>query len=176
MTAGAPTAPSRLHRLARWRVPLGFALGGLVWWFASPTRASMVAGALIAVCGEALRVWAAGHLEKGREVTRSGPYRWMRHPLYVGSGIMGAGLAVGTASVASAAVIGAYVVVMFGVAIRHEERVLRERFGDEYDAYRDGRLVDGRRAFSAARAWRNREHRALVGMVGALLLLGLKAW
>ena len=26
-------------------------------------------------CGEALRIWAAGHLEKSREVTTSGPYR-----------------------------------------------------------------------------------------------------
>ena len=30
------------------------------------------------LAGEALRLWAAGHLEKGKEVTRSGPYRWVR--------------------------------------------------------------------------------------------------
>jgi hypothetical protein len=34
------------------------------------------AGLFVALAGEAsLRIWAAGHLEKSREVTRSGPYR-----------------------------------------------------------------------------------------------------
>ena len=33
-------------------------------------------GAVVALVGEALRIWAAGHLEKSREVTRSGPYRF----------------------------------------------------------------------------------------------------
>ena len=41
--------------------------------------------------GEALRMWAAGHLNKSREVTSSGPYRFVAHPLYVGSSMMGAG-------------------------------------------------------------------------------------
>lgn len=165
-----------LRRLARWRVPAGFALGLVVWWLATPTTTSLLLGALVAVCGESLRVWAAGHLEKGREVTKSGPYRWMRHPLYGGSAIMGVGLAIGAASVPASACVGAYVIVMFGVAIRYEEAVLRAAFGPEYDAYREGRAVDNQRAFSAARAWRNREHRALAGLVVGFLLLGIKAW
>ena len=59
--------------LTRWRVFLGFVFAALVLWLASPTRDSLLVGAAIAVAGECLRLWAAGHLEKSKEVTRSGP-------------------------------------------------------------------------------------------------------
>ena len=60
------------------------------------------------VVGEALRIWAAGHLEKGREVTRSGPYRWTRHPLYIGSAIIALGVVIAARS-AIVALLGAAV-------------------------------------------------------------------
>ncbi len=50
-------------------------------------------------------IWAAGHLNKSREVTASGPYRWVAHPLYVGSSIMGVGLAIASGSLIVAVVI-----------------------------------------------------------------------
>src|SRR5687768_4374284 len=77
------------RQLARWRVPLGYALGGVALWLADPTPRSLALGAAVGAVGEALRVWAAGHLEKGREVTNTGPYAVTRHPLYAGSTIMG---------------------------------------------------------------------------------------
>ena len=79
--------------LARWRVFLGFVSAALVLWLATPTWPSLALGAAIAIAGESLRLWAAGHLEKSREVTRSGPYRFTRHPLYLGSTLLGIGLA-----------------------------------------------------------------------------------
>ena len=62
----------------------GFSVRRGVLWLAQPTPRSLLIGGAIAVAGELLRIWAAGHLEKGREVTRSGPYRLTRHPLYLG--------------------------------------------------------------------------------------------
>ena len=53
---------------------------------AQPTWPFWRVGPAVALAGEVLRVWAAGHLEKSREVTSSGPYRFTRHPLYVGLG------------------------------------------------------------------------------------------
>src|SRR6476620_11935209 len=85
--------------LARRRVTLGFVFAIAVLCFASPSRDSLIAGAAIGVLGEAIRIWAAGHLEKSREVTTSGPYRFTRHPLYLGSSIMALGVAVGCRSV-----------------------------------------------------------------------------
>ncbi len=163
---------SATARLARLRVPLGFALAAIVFLVAHPTRASLAWGAAIVAIGEAIRIWAAGHVEKGREVTSSGPYRWVRHPLYIGSAVIGAGLAVVCHSLVAAVVVFSYLSVTLTAAIRTEEAWLRASFGDQYRQYCEGHTVA--RRFSASRAIRNREQRAMGGLVLGLLLLALK--
>ena len=64
--------------LARWRVFLGFVFSAIVLWLATPSPQSLAIGAAIAIGGESIRLWAAGHLEKSKEVTQSGPYRYTR--------------------------------------------------------------------------------------------------
>ena len=162
--------------LARRRVPLGFVFGALVLWLARPTRATLIAGVAIASIGEGLRFWAAGHLYKSREVTSSGPYRWFAHPLYIGSTVMGMGLAVASGSKTVAALVAIYLGATLTAAIGSEEAFLRRTFGDRYDRYRRPGAsgpgeADGRRSFSLRQAIANREHRAALGVVVALLLL-----
>ena len=160
--------------LARWRVALGFLSGAIVIMLAQPTRRSIAIGMAIAAVGELLRFWAAGHLNKSREVTSSGPYRWLAHPLYVGSSIMGLGLAIACANVWVAAVIGLYLVLTLSAAIRREEAFLRRAFGTRYDEYRAGD-ADRHKRFGLAQAMANREYRAAIGLVAATLLLVWKA-
>jgi protein-S-isoprenylcysteine O-methyltransferase Ste14 len=164
-----------VQRVARLRVPLGFLTGACVLYYAHPTWRTLAAGAAVGGIGEGIRIWAAGHLEKSREVTRSGPYRYMRHPLYVGSSIMAAGVAIGAGSWLVAALVAVYMGVTITAAVRTEEAFLRSRFGDEYDAYAAARAPEMTRHFSFARAWRNREYRAVGGLLLAILALGLKA-
>jgi len=166
---------SVLRPLARWRVPIGFVSGLVVLWLARPSADSILIGALIGGCGEALRIWAAGHLEKSREVTTSGPYRFVRHPLYVGSSLMGLGVAFAAGSLIVAFLVGVYLAATLTAAIKTEEAHLTEKFGASYPDYRDGK-VGAERRFSLARAIRNREYRALVGFVVVLSVLSLKAW
>src|SRR5471030_1149565 len=168
--------------VARLRVALGFVFGALVLVLAQPTGRSLLAGMSVAVCGEAIHIWAAGHLHKSREVTASGPYRWSPHPLYVGSSIMGVGLAIVSASVPAAVLIALYLATTLTAAIKSEEAFLRRTFGDQYNLYRAGleakRRAGGvasRRQFSLAQVIANREYRAVVGLVLAMLLLALKA-
>ncbi len=167
--------PDPLARLARLRVPLGFVSGVVVLWLARPTWPLLAAGGAVACVGEAIRVWAAGHLEKSREVTKSGPYRWSRHPLYVGSSLMGAGIAIASASPVVAVLVAVYLVATVTAAIRTEEAFLRGAFGSEYEAYSAGRATDDVRRFSLARAMANREYRAVAGLAAGLALLALKA-
>src|SRR6185295_18062313 len=129
----------------------------------------------VALVGEAIRVWSAGHLEKSREVTQSGPYAWTRHPLYLGSSIIAAGLALAANSAIVAAMIAIYVGTFIPAAIRAEEAHLREKFGGDYDAYANHQSAPMRRAFSLARALGNREHHTIAGVVLGLALLALKA-
>ena len=168
--------------LAKFRVALGFVFGVLVLILAQPTAESLTIGMSVAAVGEAIRVWAAGHLRKSREVTVSGPYRWAAHPLYVGSSVMGAGLAVASGSVLVAALIAVYLVATLTAAIKNEEAYLRRTFGDQYDLYRSGvaakrreRSAASRRPFSLEQAIANREYRAIAGLGGAILLLIWKA-
>jgi protein-S-isoprenylcysteine O-methyltransferase Ste14 len=162
--------------LARWRVPLGYLLAIAAIVLAAPTWRTLVAGAAVGAIGEALRVWAAGHLEKGREVTTSGPYAVTRHPLYAGSCIMGAGFAIAANSVIVAVLVFVYLAATIVAAVRSEEAHLTEKFGESYPAYREGRAPSAPRRFSLARAWRNREHRALLGFAGVFLLLAVRLW
>lgn len=164
-----------LKFLARRRVVIGFIAGLAAIWLSRPTHQTLLIGAIIAVLGEAMRIWAAGHLEKGREVTTSGPYRFTRHPLYLGSTIIGVGLAVASASVIVAVLVALYLVVTLGAAIATEEAHLTEKFGAAYPAYREGRAKGERRRFSAARAIKNREYRAVIGLLAVLALLSWKA-
>lgn len=166
--------PARLAALlARKRVALGFLFGVATLILAKPTLPSIAIGMTISALGEAFRIWASGHLQKGREVTSSGPYRWIAHPLYFGSSIMGAGLAVACASLPVGALIVVYLSTTLTAAMRSEEAFLRGKFGDRYDQYRAGASVA--RRFSVAQAIANREHRAVVGLAVAMLLLILKA-
>jgi protein-S-isoprenylcysteine O-methyltransferase Ste14 len=166
---------SLTQRIARFRVASGFVLGVVVLWLAQPTPAAIAIGGGIALLGEVLRVWAAGHLNKAREVTTSGPYRWLPHPLYVGSSIMGLGLAVASQSVIVLIVILAYLGATLSAAVKSEEAFLRARFGDRYDEYRRGTVAGTDQRFSFARAKANREYRAAAGLVAAVLLLIFKA-
>jgi len=167
---------SAIHVLARYRVALGFVMAALTAWLARPTATSLVAGAAIALTGEALRIWAAGHVEKSREVTSSGPYRFTRHPLYLGSSIIAIGIVVAAASVVLALVVAAYLLSTLYSAIRAEEAHLREKFGGAYDAYASRRAPPSGRRFSGERALRNREHHTVAGVVAGLALLALKVW
>ena len=174
--------PSSAQILARFRVTLGFVFGALVLALATPTPRSIAIGITIAAAGQLIRVWAAGHLNKAREITTSGPYRWVAHPLYVGSSIMGAGLAVACASAPAVALVAVYLATTFTAAIKSEQAQLRRTFGAQYDLYMSGvaakRLASAnrpRRRFSLAQAMANREYRAIAGLVVAMLLLVLKA-
>jgi len=160
--------------LARRRVPLGFIVAIAAVMVARPTWESWRIGLLVAAAGEAIRIWAAGHLEKSREVTRSGPYRFVRHPLYIGSTVIAAGVVVASRSVPLALLVTIYMIVTIAAAISQEEAYLTRAFGDTYDRYRRSDAERMRRRFTIERALRNREYRAVIGLFAGFAILALK--
>ena len=119
-------------------------------------------------------MWAAGHLEKSTEVTRSGPYRFTRHPLYLGSSFIAVGVMLAANSLVVAVAGTVYMVATVGTAILTEEAFLRQAFGDTYARYERSEAEPMHRRFSIERAMRNREYRAVAGLVGGFALLALK--
>jgi hypothetical protein len=163
-----------IRTIARLRVPFGFIAGAAAFYLARPTPRSILIGGAIAVPGELLRIWASGHLTRWREVTRSGPYKFFPHPLYVGSTIMGVGFAVAAARLAAAVLVALYLAITFTAAVRFESRELTQQFGDTYAAYRDGRATAADRTFSFERVISNREYRAAAGLAIGLALLWVR--
>jgi protein-S-isoprenylcysteine O-methyltransferase Ste14 len=160
--------------LARRRVALG-ALAVLVTLvLARPTWTRLAIGFAVACVGEALRVWAAGHLEKNREVTTSGPYRWMKHPLYNGSSIIAIGVMVAAHNFFVSLLVPVYIMVTVPAAIWTEEAHLRSTFGDLYDRYARDEAPGVARRFSLERAMRNKEYRAVSGVALGFGILALR--
>jgi protein-S-isoprenylcysteine O-methyltransferase Ste14 len=56
----------------------------MVLLLARPNEFSIIFGVIIVFAGEGIRVWASGHLIRNDEVTTSGPYAYLRDPLYLG--------------------------------------------------------------------------------------------
>jgi protein-S-isoprenylcysteine O-methyltransferase Ste14 len=75
-----------------------------------------------------------GEAEHRRGVESGGVYARVRHPMYLGSWLFPVGLTVLTGSVASAAV--CVVILLFYLYVsRHEEKLLLEKYADEYAQY-----------------------------------------
>jgi protein-S-isoprenylcysteine O-methyltransferase Ste14 len=162
--------------LARYRVALGGVMALVALGLARPTAQSLAIGAVFVSLGLALRIWAAGHVEKSREVTTSGPYRFTRHPLYLGSTVLGIGVALAANHLWLGLAVIVYLAATLGAAIVAEEAHLREKFGDAYDAYAHKRMPPSDRRFGWARVLHNREHHAVAGALAGLSLLALKVW
>jgi protein-S-isoprenylcysteine O-methyltransferase Ste14 len=66
------------------RVPL-FIGAFLLVIFAKPNPPGIAVGMILIIMGESLRIWAAGHLQKNEVLTVSGPYAYVKNPLYIGT-------------------------------------------------------------------------------------------
>ena len=121
--------------LSRYRVPTGYGVGLLVILLARPRPATLLAGSVLGVLGEALRLWASGHIEKSRALATGGPYAHTRNPLYLGSVLLALGVAVASASPWVVLAVGAYFLAFYPAVVREEAAFLRTRFGAEYEAW-----------------------------------------
>ena len=168
--------------LVRLRVPFGWLVGLMAVWLARPTPTSLVTGLTCAAVGESIRIWASGHLVKWKGLTRSGPYRRTRNPLYLGSFLVGIGFAVATARWEVGVLLVALLSGVYPPVMTAEVARLTEAHPDTYPDYaREVPLllpVPGRRAssvqggaFSWEKVKENREHVTVLGCLAAGLLL-----
>lgn len=142
----------------------------------------VLTGLLLVFFGILIRTWAAGTLRKREVLVQDGPYRFIRHPLYLGSFLLTTGFFVLCGLTLSLILIVIPIFVAYVFAIRHEEKFLAERFGDEWKAYaaRVPGLVPWKLPSSVNLAWtyrqwaRNREYQAMLASIAGLA--GLYAW
>jgi protein-S-isoprenylcysteine O-methyltransferase Ste14 len=159
----------------------GFLLLVVFAWLAEPTRASLAVGLSDAVAGLLLRGWAAGHLAKNQQLAISGPYAYMRNPLYAGTLITALGVVLAARSIWLAVLFATVFLLVYLPAVELEEQHLREIF-PEYTVYarRIRRFLpiakwQGPAArFSGKRYWRNEEYKAALGFVLAAAWLVIR--
>ncbi len=164
----------------RLRVPSGIILAAGFAWLAEPAPDSLLWGAPCWLAGLSLRAWAAGHLRKNLELTVSGPYAYIRNPLYAGTLLVVAGFVIASRSLWFALLAAVLFFLVYQPVMENEERHLRTLFPG-YDAYaqRVPRLWPrGRRHLDQARfTWaqylHNKEQKALYGF---LAVLGFLLW
>lgn len=174
--------------LSRWRVNIGFA-AGLVTILACghPTLRLVALWMPLMLAGLAIRVWARGHLELRSRLAQSGPYRFVRHPLYVGSFVAGLAFTFMMRDAWIAIVFVAAFLLMYVPKVMREEAHLRTLYGSVYEAYaaRVGavlpRLVSlrDRTAPPSGFAWpqvmRHREYETWLGAAAACAVLMARA-
>jgi protein-S-isoprenylcysteine O-methyltransferase Ste14 len=167
----------------RWRVRSAVAVLILVLALARPTPTSVVLGIVISLIGLSIRSWAAGHIRKEKELAVTGPYRYTRNPLYLGSFILGLGLVLGSWSFGGLGGYLLYFVAFYPVVIFEERDRMRRLFAEAYAAYerrvpiflpfRPGAAATDARTWDKDLFRKNREVRAWIGtaLVWVLLLL-----
>ncbi|MGQ0702198.1 MAG: methyltransferase family protein [Gemmatimonadales bacterium] len=104
-------------------------------------------GIAVTALGGGLALWcvlAFAFIGKGtpapfdppRRLVISGPYRYVRNPMYIGAAIALAGAAIYYRSPALALYTGAFLVITHLFVIGYEEPTLTRLFGPEYQEYR----------------------------------------
>ena len=168
-------------RVARLRVVTGFVLVLAFAWLSRPTLSSLVFGLPVSALGLLLRAWATGHLEKNIRLAESGPYAYVRNPLYLGTTLVAAGLAIASRRWLLAVLFAAVFILIYLPVIELEEQHLRHLFpGFEAYAQRVPALWPSLSAgtsdarFRWALYGRNREYQALLGWLAGVALLVAK--
>src|SRR5262249_2004204 len=123
-----------LHTTRRGLV--GFLLVAAAFATADPTVASVAVGAVISLAGELLRIVTAGFGYKAGEHSLRGPYRFVRHPYFLGSALLHLGLCVAGRNpfVTGGALVA--LTLLYSFEIEADERRVRSRLGPAFADYK----------------------------------------
>jgi protein-S-isoprenylcysteine O-methyltransferase Ste14 len=109
---------------------------------AQPTPTTLLTGVILILAGEALRIWAAGHLHKSVQLCTSGPYAHTQNPLYLGRLLILSGIGIAAWHetyinlVALAAGYAAFFLYYMPRKLRVEGDRLASRHGPSFESYR----------------------------------------
>ena len=115
-------------------------LGGCALWLSRPTAVDWALGLPLVLAGVALRCWGVGHLVKNEELSLTGPYAHLRHPLYAGTLLIGAGFSLLLGGWIALAMLALLLPWFFLIYFPRKERIegarLEGLYGESYRTYR----------------------------------------
>lgn len=139
-----------------WRYVLTYlacgVVGGLIVsflprkWLIPPNPLLEAAGVMLCTWGVAFAVWARLHLgrnwsglvslKEDHQLIQSGPYRFVRHPIYTGLIVAVLGTVAALLPSLHGLVALAVLTTAFTLKYRHEEELLLRQFPEAYPAYK----------------------------------------
>jgi protein-S-isoprenylcysteine O-methyltransferase Ste14 len=149
---------------------------------ANLTDFKVLLGLGLVFSGLALRSWAAGTLHKRRQLTTSGPYGMVRHPLYIGSFMMMVGFCQLIGDAENIWFVAGPVLGLYIIRALHEEKYLAARFPNQWNdfARKVPRFFPRRLPSQLFSSWKlrqwinNREYQAVSAVL--LGLVALQIW
>lgn len=171
--------------LQKSRVSLGFIFSILFLIFAKPTFLTLAIGVSIAFIGLLIRAWSSGHIRKNQTLAVSGPYRYTRNPLYVGSFLLGLGFTIASGYWWVVLLFAVWFLGIYFPVMSVESDELTAIFGDEYKEYAEKVSMffpwfsnyksDGKK-FEKGLYMRYREYQAGLGFLFVTAVLAAKAY
>jgi protein-S-isoprenylcysteine O-methyltransferase Ste14 len=174
----------RFRRIFKLRFAVLYPAGLWALWVLRSNDDSFRYGAWIAAAGLVVRSWANGYAIKMDKLTTSGPYGFVRHPLYAGTLL----ILIGFTVILNSGWWGLLFVIVFLAVyldtMRKEERMLEDKFGDAYRAYR-GQVpplwprftpyaAGEKWPFAWERYWRSQEYKLIIWTVVLALVIYLR--
>jgi hypothetical protein len=124
---------ARHHEFSRQGI--GIVLVAVYAWWAKPIPELFWPGAVIAVVGVLVRLYASGFVMKNKELATTGPYSLVRHPLYTGNILMLIGFCLANGMIWPWAVGVIFLWFWYPPAISYEDRKLNGIFGDAWQQW-----------------------------------------
>ncbi len=150
----------------RYRSYTPIPIGIMIIFFARPSSDYLLFGSALLFFGESIRMWAvsyAGGVTRTRKVgapqlCSSGPYAFVRNPLYVGNMMMYLGVVfiAGAANVfLMAATTVSFFLIQYTLIISLEEETLNGLFENSYEEYK----INVPAIFPRLTPWKNNDNR-----------------
>lgn len=134
------------ERLFSWRDYTPIVLIVILFLIAQPTVFSSTLGTLLLVVGEAIRLYSVAFIgpvsrtrsdSLGESLMTKGPYAVVRNPIYVGNFFITMGFAIFGGVVWFAVLTLLLFAFQYYCIVQYEEKLLTEKFGDEFRAYKE---------------------------------------
>ncbi len=179
-----PGLADRLKKITIRTLPV-YILGLIILATARPRPELIGLGLPLVILGEGLRVWATGYLHKNEEVTTSGPYAFVKNPLYLGTFLIMIGFCVMADHLLLLALGGAVFVIYYApYKKRRESERMAQKFGEAWRAYDHGvpdyfpRLTPYPNGSPTRWKYRsflnNSEHHTLIGVLLGIMTIGVR--
>jgi len=90
---------------------------------------------IIIILGLTIRMYASGFVLKNKELSTTGPYAYVRHPLYTGNILVLTGMAIINGQLWASLIALSFFLFYYPAAIEYEDRKLKELFPGSWEKW-----------------------------------------